>query len=231
MNRLTHISIEEWFDIVDRQCTFKPKIIMEIGSMDGADASKLAKYYNANDVFIIEAHNAFAERIKEDYPGYSVFNLAASKVNQQALFKAVGVFSENKGMSSLLDRDEDAYPSYGVEYYNEVMVDAVRMDYFCEQVGISEIDLLKIDVEGATFDVLEGFGDLLWFVKSVHLEAEHEQVWKGQKLYADVERFMLDKGFIPAMIKIGFPQSDSVWIKKEFYNHNWMADESIDSNE
>jgi hypothetical protein len=95
------------------------------------------------------------------------------------------------------------------------------MQQIIDEGYFTEIDMLKIDVEGNTYEVLEGFGYHLDKVKSIHLEAEHTPVWKGQKLYADIEKYLIDRDFIPVELKIGFPQSDSVWINKNYYNPNW----------
>lgn len=219
MNSKIYILIDEWCEIVDKQGTFAPKVIVEVGSMNGVDADKLAKHYDTKDVYIIEAHKAFAEKIALDYPEYNVFNFAATNFNGITVFNCVTETSHNLGMSSILDR-EDSFPSWDIEYVQDEVV-ATRMDLFCESNNISHIDMLKIDVEGNTFEVLEGFGEYLSIVRCIHLEAEHTPVWKGQKLYADIEKYLIEIGFIPVEIKIGFPQSDSVWVNKEYYNPNW----------
>lgn len=217
-----YIKMPEWCEIVDRQGTFTPKTIMEIGSMDGVDADYLAKHYNTKDVIIVEAHPVFAERIKAQYPDYEVYNFAATDFNGQATLNAVTDDSNNQGVSSIIPFTEEFIQNTGnVDIFAQYEVGAMRMDTFCAEHNITEIDLVKIDVEGNTLQVLEGFGDLLWFVKCLHIEAEHSPVWKDEKLYCDIERFLIGKGFIPTALKIGFPQSDSVWVKREFYNINW----------
>lgn len=214
-----YIKIPEWIELINKH-NIDVKTIMEIGSMDGADANELAGYYKGSRAYVIEAHPKFAKQISEKFPDFYVSSVAASNENKRIIFNAVTIDSENLGMSSMLQREEN-YPSYDI-VYDPVTIDSVRMDLFCDVNEIESIDILKIDVEGNSYEVLEGFGDMLWFVKCIHVECEHEPVWKGQKLYADVEKLLIDKGFIPVAIKVGFPQSDSVWVKKEFYNAKWF---------
>lgn len=214
-----YITIPDWIQLINKH-NIDVKTIIEIGSMNGADANELSEYYKPEHTFIIEAHTKFAEDIAAKYPTYDVWDFAASDFDGDIDFNAVTNDSVNLGMSSMLQREEN-YPSYDIEYI-PVKVHAFRMDTFCTLNGIESIDLLKIDVEGNSYEVLEGFGNMLWFVKCIHVECEHEPVWKGQKLYADVEKLLIGKGFIPISIRIGFPQSDSVWVKKEFYNANWF---------
>jgi hypothetical protein len=69
--------------------------------------------------------------------------------------------------------------------------------------------------------VLEGFGEKINIVKCIHIENEHLEIWDNQNVYADVEKFLINKGFILMSIKAAWPQTDSVWIHKKFYNPNW----------
>lgn len=219
-NSNIYITMRDWINLVEKQGTFKVDTIMEIGSMDGEDADTLADYFKPDRVIILEAHPKHAIEIADKYDEFEVYNIAASNDNGEVTFYAVTAGSDNQGMSSLLPR-QDNYPSHETEYV-DVTVQSTRMDRFCIEREITSIDLLKIDVEGFPYEVLQGFGDMIWNVKCIHIECEHESVWKDQKLYADVEQYLIGKGFIPVSIRIGFPQSDSVWVKKEFYNPNWF---------
>jgi len=214
-----YIHMPEWIELIEKQGTFKVNTIMEIGSMDGADAAYLAEHFKPDTTIIIEAHPEFAVEIAKQYDEYDVYSFVAGNRNTDVIFNAVSKESHNLGMSSMLER-EDKYPSHETEYM-PIEVQSMRMDEFCSLNGIDEIDVLKIDVEGNSYEVLEGFGDMLWNVKCIHIECEHESVWKDQATYCYVENYLLSRGFIPIAIKIGYPQSDSVWIKKEFLNDKW----------
>ena len=54
-------------------------------------------------------------------------------------------------------------PTTGVKYYSEssknvgqIEVETQTLDTFCETKGIADIDILKLDVEGAELNVLKG---------------------------------------------------------------------------
>lgn len=214
------INVHEWGRLIDLQKTFKPKNIVEIGSMNGKDAWDLEQRYNTTNVIIVEAHPVFYESIKKDYPDFSVYQFAASDMDGSVEFNAVLEDSANLGISSMLDRD-DNWPSYGVTGFDKITVPCKRMDTFMEEIGLSEIDVLKIDVEGNSYEVLVGFGERLKDVKTIHLENEHVEVWKNQKLYRDCEDLLIKNGFIMLQIKVGWPQSDSVWVRADLVRKNW----------
>jgi len=56
-------------------------------------------------------------------------------------------------------------------------------------------DVVKIDVEGKSYEVLEGFGKYLQDVKILHVETEIKDIYGNQKIKDDIVKFMGDKGF------------------------------------
>lgn len=192
---------------------FQPKTVLEIGSRDGHDARSMQFYSNTkeNNVYVVEPNPTQCEYIRKTY---SSFNLI-----QKAIFNKEGEMSFNKvidadlghiGVSSLLDRNDTFYEDVGSI---KIMVDVIRGETLLQ--SLPEIDLCKIDVEGATYEVLESFGNSITKIKSFHLENEHREVWKGQKLYDDVYNYMTSKGYKLLSFHYVSPeklQSDSIWI-------------------
>ena len=78
---------------------------------------------------------------------------------------------------------------------------------------------MKIDVEGASFHVLEGFGDQIKNVKCIQIEAEHDK-WAIIP-YEKISELLLEKEFELVHFKrimgsgADMKQSDSFWVKKE----------------
>lgn len=219
-NSLIWISIPDWLKIVDRQKTFDPKIFVEIGSFDAADSYSVSQHYQLDKVIIIEPHPTFFKKIKENHPDFLTFDFAASDKDGTCDFNAIREDSANLGISSILDRSE-RFPAHGCTGYEKIKVTTKRFDTFMKEQEILEIDLLKIDVEGNSFEVLSGFGDMLKHVKCIHVENEHLEIWKNQFLYKDVEKLLVEAGFVLLIIRVGWPQSDSVWIRKDLVKNGW----------
>jgi len=59
----------------------------------------------------------------------------------------------------------------------------------------TDIDLLKIDVQGAACEVLENGRATLENTLVVHVEVEFTQIYDQQKLFADVDHILRDAGF------------------------------------
>jgi FkbM family methyltransferase len=62
------------------------------------------------------------------------------------------------GLASLTKRRLD---HHGIGFEGSEQVDVETMDRMCAQLGVTSIDLLKIDVEGHELDVLRGAKDML----------------------------------------------------------------------
>ena len=170
---------------------FTPITFMEIGSRDGHDTKHVADYWKLNpeDCYIIEAYPALCDRIKKMYPQFNTFSFAASNEIGTVEFNAVPLsHNENTiGVSSMLNREDMPY--------EKITVQANTISNFLDYLGLEGIDLIKIDVEGFTQEVLHGFGDKLQNIKAFQIETEQLQSWEGQKVHDEIVKFMESKGF------------------------------------
>lgn len=76
----------------------------------------------------------------------------------------------------------------GEENFSEVEVDTLAN--ILSNLGVSEVNFLKIDVEGAEKEVLRGAGEYLQKTKKVAIAAEH---YPGQE--TELEHYLKSKGF------------------------------------
>ena len=60
---------------------------------------------------------------------------------------------------------------------------------------IGDVDFLKIDAQGASFDVLAGAANTLRQTAVVHAEVEFVSLYKGEKLFGDVDCQLRQHGF------------------------------------
>lgn len=172
---------------------FTPVTFMEIGSRDGHDTKAVADYWNLDpkDCYIIEAYPALCDRIKAQYPEFNTFGFAASDKIGEVEFNAVPLTDHvnNIGISSILECTAYDVPS------DKITVQTNTISNFLDYLGLTGIDLIKIDVEGFTQEVLYGFEDKLQNIKALQIETEKSEMWKGQKIHDDIVEFMESKGF------------------------------------
>lgn len=189
---------------------FTPTTFAEIGSWDGRDATQIADYWNIppQNVYIFEAHPNCYEFIKRTAPKHNVFHVAITDKTSPVSFNAAVVGKEsNLGMSSLLSlKDSSNFVSEVVE------VDGWAMDDIVEELKLPPIDLIKIDVEGATDLVIKGFEKNIKNTKYIQIELETKECWKGQSLHTDVINYMDALGFKVILdTKVAHDQNDTLF--------------------
>tara|TARA_Y100000361_G_C11160490_1_gene346984 strand:+ start:2917 stop:3438 length:522 start_codon:yes stop_codon:yes gene_type:complete len=166
---------------------------------------------DAEKIYVLEAHPVFFTQIKKTYPNFEVYNLAAWNKTEDVHFFATS--HAHDGRSSVKDRD--IYENSG---FVSITVSGSRMDDFFKSQKIPPPDIVKIDVEGAAFEVLQGFGEELSNVKLVQVETEQREIWQEQKIKDSVFNILHEAGFSLAwQVDLGINQNDSVWVNNKYF--------------
>ncbi len=76
-----------------------------------------------------------------------------------------------------------------------VEIETTTLEAFCEEENITEIDFLKIDVQGADLNVLQGSNSLLNDILAIQIEVEFSPLYLNQPLFADVDSFLRNHNF------------------------------------
>jgi FkbM family methyltransferase len=74
-------------------------------------------------------------------------------------------------------------------------ISTTTIDSWARSAELGWIDALKIDVQGAELDVLRGADHSLESVRVIETEVEFQELYQGQPLFTDVDRFLRDRGF------------------------------------
>lgn len=188
--------------------TIIPENMVEIGSRDGYDTEFISNHFQIqkDKCYIFEPNPEQCGKIIENYPKFQTYNQAISTYFGVRPFT---IDQDNIGMSSLLHRS--------VENATHIEVECIPMLDVIKAFNLKSIDICKIDVEGSTMDVLKSFGDKLECVKSIQLESEIKEIWKGQELYCYVQTFLEKRGFTEVMyFRLSDSQIDSLWINNQY---------------
>lgn len=75
-------------------------------------------------------------------------------------------------------------------------LETTTLDLFCQTEGVTEVDFLQIDVQGADLQVLEGSAALLeQSVWAIQIEVEPSPLYCDQPLFADVDTYLRRREF------------------------------------
>lgn len=187
-------------------------LIFEIGSRDAIDALALSEYFTS-PVYAFECHPdavKVCEENIEDNPNVHLVNSAVWDIDGQITFHPVIPGGEEYllGASSIFPIDSSG-PFGDTQLQEKIGVNACRLDTWINSNNLRSPDLLCIDVQGGTLQVLKSLGGYLHNVKYVIAEVESKRYYKNQSLVNEVLDYIIPYGFQPASIvdlsKWGFP--------------------------
>jgi FkbM family methyltransferase len=179
------------------------KLIVEVGSRDAIDAIRLGYFYKC-PVFAFECNpqaltHCFYNVAK--YPFVRIVPVACWNENKDISFYPViqshgGNFPVNIGASSCLVSRKDGIDNQHKQG-TPISVQAVRLDTWMSENNVQQIDLLCMDCQGATLQVLQGLGEKINRVKYLISEVYLVPSFEGETLYPGIKSFLACHGFYP----------------------------------
>src|SRR6202040_1621609 len=146
----------------------RPRIILDIGSNIGASIIYFHRQFPDANIFGFEPHPDTFRILQENVAhlrGVMIFNYGLGATHQRIAVRAddvnFGAFSTGRPFK---DRGHPAAP---------VECEVRRLDEVLREIGIAQVDLIKIDCEGAEADVFSTLPDAIlnhcqWIVGEFH---------------------------------------------------------------
>ncbi len=189
------------YDNIERNFTTKEgDIVIDVGAHIGPYTLKTAKRVGLNGKVIA---------IEADPENFDILNrnIQLNKLTNVIALNYAAYSKEDKIRLYLLKVDKSSYTKYNTimtdraQYNNEqnfVEVKANTLDYLLQSNGIKheQVNWIKIDVEGAEFDVLKGAKNILSKSKDISLLIEiHNLTTHNTTLYEPIKEFLNSYNF------------------------------------
>lgn len=159
-------------------------IIFDVGAHRGQSAKRFRKLFKNAKIFSFEPFPAAFNKLKLlKIDNFRAFNFGFSDRTEMRNFCV------NKGSqtNSLLPLTKSAKAVWGgndaLSEVDRITCEFRKVDEFCKLNSICSIDFLKIDVQGAEFEVLQGAHDLLQEkkIQVIQIEVIIGDTYEGQK--------------------------------------------------
>ena len=75
-------------------------------------------------------------------------------------------------------------------------IDVSTLDIWAKERGVTYVDYIKIDTQGAELSILKGGIKTLKNVKFLEVEVEFNPIYEGQPMFSDVDSFLRTYGFV-----------------------------------
>jgi FkbM family methyltransferase len=197
------------------------RTILDIGSRDARESITLKGLFPNAIIYAFECNPQAIQLCKKnisDRRDIVLIEKAVSDVNGPIEFYAIDPHKTmtvhadgNIGASSLFL----ANPEYPYEQYSQkrIIVESTTLKEWAQNTSINDIDILWIDLQGAELRAFHGMKELLEKVRIIYTEVEFKQMYLGQPLFAQIDRFLRDKGF--RILKI----TSNDWFGNALYVH------------
>jgi len=207
-----------FLDLVTR--VIQPTHFYEIGAHEASTAIHVAKKLPTSTCVAFEADPDIHAHFVSEYaaknvpPNFSYLQSAVADYDGEAKFQKQleidGVIA-----SALLPNNSLKQKNIGIRY-REVSTPCMRMDTYVRLHGPVEKVVLRIDVEGLCYEVLQGALHLLNNCAAVYAEVEDYEIWNGQKTVFDIYPVLEQCGFVPVSRDVQTPgQYNVLWLRKQ----------------
>lgn len=207
----------------------EPLVIFDIGACEGEDSIRYARLFPNSRVYTFEPlpenqalvlanFEKFGVKNTElhsialsDREGTSTFHVSSGKPPE----KWEGEQWNYGNKSSSLLKPELVNEKFGwIEFGRSISVQCNTIDGFLSKNNLKHIDFIHMDVQGAELLVLKGAGSKISEINCIWLEVSDEELYKNQVLKNELEKFLIEKGFVKTHDEqCGF-QSDQFWVNK-----------------
>ena len=133
----------------------------------------------------------------------------------------------NPGASSIFKSNGE----YTIEKYvqDEITTNCHRLDTVMQKNGISKVDIIWMDLQGAELLALKGLGDFIQDLIYIHTEVSYKAMYTGQVMYNELNDFIISNGFtIKNKLQLKGWQEDIIYkkisnlihVEKKVYSQN-----------
>ena len=183
--------------IIDFDYLPKNPIVVDAGSKDGS----IIKYFNKCEPYIIEADPQHITKLKQYFPFVYNYALVGDNSPDKIKFYSYG----NVGWGSIYwaERRHKSWP-----LSNEYFADTIKINDLLSFLNIDHIDYLKLDIEGAEFDVFSTMGyETASKINQISCEVHEEFKENGKEMIMDRLRHLEFKD-------IKMYDSEEVWCRR-----------------
>ena len=184
-------------EIIHHFNTKQGDIVVDVGAHIGKYTIIASKRVGANGkVVAIEAHPGNYEMLNRNIKLNGLTNVIPLNYAVYSKESKVKLFlpDEDSGYtmhhSVMFNYLSSKYQLLGKDNEKFIEVNANTLDNLLQKNGISQVNWLKIDVEGAEFEVLKGSANILSISKDISLLIEVHNLLTGYSLYKPISEFL-----------------------------------------
>jgi FkbM family methyltransferase len=208
--------------------------LFDIGACEGESSIRYSRLFPNSTIYTFEPLPKNFNTVLKNISEYRCNNIIpintclSNKIGKTTFYVSSGKpenvddsdWDYGNKSSSLLKPEKTKDVHRWLEFNEEIEVKTDILKQFCSENDIDTIDFIHMDVQGAELLVLEGAQDLINNINMIWLEVEAVELYKGQPLKIDVEKFMTQNNFIKIIDTVYNEAGDQFWVNKKYIKEN-----------
>lgn len=187
---------DESYKIAIAQCGRADPAIIDGGAHRGGSVEAFSRYAPQAKFHCFEPDPSLAQELTglfSNNPHVRVVMAALGDVEGKAKFN----INASRPTNSLLSPGDALQPDLQslCELVEQVEVDILTIDAYCEAQSLDHVDIIKLDLQGYDYRALLGAKMALRDTRVVLIEVLFVEIYKGCNLFPDVLQFMGECGY------------------------------------
>jgi len=194
-----------------------PITLIDIGASNGIFCGELDKFVGVRRGLLVEPIPARCEELRDRFPA-GAFEIACAAVGSEESSLEMEILNSDTSSSLLpVDRTNgNVSAMIDLTVRERIRTRVARLDALCEERHFrDEVDLLKIDVQGAEHLVLAGAPETLKRTRAIWVEVSFRTFYRGGVLFGEVYELCRAAGFRLANMAEGFRGQDGELIQSD----------------
>lgn len=170
-------------------------VLIDVGANKGNFTRVLRSLTPINQVFFCEANTnciSILENIKS-INDVIVPTIISDKVGEEKFYIYT---AESTSSMFSFENDMDELSELNTKPKEVKTIPSNSIDNLINEFNIQEVDLLKIDVQGAELKVLEGAKNSFSKIKNIWVEVSMKRIYQNSPVFSEVYEYLNQQGFI-----------------------------------
>lgn len=192
----------EWY-IASHLSNKNPISIIDIGANKGGFIKDLSKWYTFKKVILIEPIPEIAKQLSQDFPNYTIFPNVITNISNQEIEFNINGFSETSSIFDIKSEMQEL-SRINTERLQKIKIPSKTLDEIYLESALNQVDLLKIDVQGAEHLVIAGGKEALQKTKYIWIELSFKSMYENTSTFQEIYELLEKEHFILLEISPGF---------------------------
>lgn len=176
----------------------KPLIVLDVGCRWGFADKFISDDMDNIIVYGFDPDIDECARLNKLYQNENIRLVPIGLANKPG--KRILYLTSEPACSSLYKPDINLTTNYPALYCaketSQVSINVSTLDIWAKEKGITYVDYIKIDTQGAELSILKGGIKTLKSVRFLEVEVEFNPIYEGQPIFSEVDSFLRKYGFV-----------------------------------